>query len=316
MRHNIFSNKNIISKTILGLSTLLAFSACDFGTSSEEETPVVESSNTLIAKAAINSTDTVYLESKGDLDNLTDGWNHLVIRTSKTAENTQFYPQMTMQMETMTHVHSAPFVTQKNDEGLAVDILITMPGEWSFFVVQNTDTLEMKINILSASPSTVYKAVDPRMESRKIMVAMDFPSKPQVGSQAIHYQAYYYNTGMMPMKDTSMMMDSTMDTTMAMKHKMDMAMDMTMPAKTWEELAAQFVPATDLVLEMTPSMPSMGHGSPNNESPVWNDDAQFQGLYEGKVNFSMTGDWQLDLKIEDTQGTLIDSAAIFELLVE
>lgn len=312
MLQNYSLNKKFITPIILGITTLVSLSACDFGTSSEEEAEVIQSSNTLITQGLINATDTVYIESVGELDSLKEGWNHLVIKTSKTAENTQFYPQMTMQMETMTHIHSAPFVTEKTTEGLAVDILITMPGEWSFFVVQNTDTLEMKLNVLSSSPSTVYKAVDPRMESRKIMIAMDFPATPQVGSQAIHFQAYYYNTGMMPMKDTNNMMDNTMDSSMAMHPKMEMDM----PAKTWEELAAQFVPATDLVMEMTPSMPAMDHGSPNNESPVWNDDSKLQGLYEGKVNFSMTGDWQLDLKLEDNQGTLLDSAAIFELLVK
>jgi hypothetical protein len=305
-------NKKTISQAILGLTTLLAFSSCDFGASSEEELISNLSSNTLITQAAINATDTIYLESKGALNSLNEGWNQLLIRTSKQIENTQFYPQMTMQVETMTHVHSAPFFSTKTTEGLAVDILITMPGEWSFFVVQNTDTLEMKVNVVTSTPSTVYKSVDPRMESRKIMIAMDFPIKPQVGSQDIQFQAYYYNTEMMPMKDTNRVMDSAMDTSMAMQHKMDRVM----PTETWEELAAQFIPATDLVFEMTPSMPAMGHGSPNNESPVWAEDTQNQGLYAGKVNFSMTGDWQLDLKIEDNQGTLIDSVAIFELLVK
>lgn len=306
MRSTHILSKRLITPLILGITTLLSLSACDFGTSNEEESTVIESKNTLITQGLINETDTAYIESMDGLDSLKEGWNHLLIKTSKSAENTQFYPQMTMEMETMTHIHSAPFVSKSTEEGLAVDILITMPGEWSFFVVQNTDTLEIKLNILSSSPSTVYKSVDPRMESRKIMVAMDFPEEPQVGSQAIQFQAYYYNTESMSMGDTAMVMDSTM----AMHSKMEMA------PKSWEELAAQFVPATDLVFEMTPSMPAMGHGSPNNESPVWADDAQNQGMYEGKVNFTMTGDWQLDLKVEDNQGILIDSAAIFELLVE
>lgn len=299
MQKTIRLNKLI--QVILGLITLITVIACDFGTSNDKEVPSILDSNKLITQVPINTTDTIYLENMGDLDSLNIGWNHLIIKTSKHAENTQFFPQMTMQMGAMIHVHSAPFVTQKIAEGLAVDILVSVPGKWNFFVVQNTDTLKMKVNVGSSNPSKVYKNVDPRMESRIIMIAMDFPAKPQVGSQNIQFQAYYYNTIMIPMKDT----------VMAKQHKMDMMV----PAKTWEELAAQFVPAKDLMLEMTPIMPTMGHGSPNNEHPVWVDDALHQGMYSGKINFSMTGDWQVDLKIEDNQGTLIDSVAIFELLV-
>ncbi len=48
-----------------------------------------------------------------------------------------------------------------------------------------------------------------------------------------------------------------------------------------------FVPVTDLQIEIEPEMPSMGHGSPNNQDPVhWR-----KGRYRGKVNFTMTGEW-------------------------
>ncbi len=45
--------------------------------------------------------------------------------------------------------------------------------------------------------------------------------------------------------------------------------------------------------ELTPEMPSMGHGSPNNVNPVH----QGRGHYSGKVNFTMTGAWRLNLRI-------------------
>jgi hypothetical protein len=44
---------------------------------------------------------------------------------------------------------------------------------------------------------------------------------------------------------------------------------------------------------LTPEMPSMGHGSPNNVNPVH----QANGHYAGKVNFTMTGEWRLNLEI-------------------
>ena len=41
-------------------------------------------------------------------------------------------------------------------------------------------------------------------------------------------------------------------------------------------------------------MPSMGHGSDGNVSPVHTEN----GVYAGKVNFNMTGDWQITLKLK------------------
>ncbi len=51
--------------------------------------------------------------------------------------------------------------------------------------------------------------------------------------------------------------------------------------------------AEDLVVSFEPSMPSMGHGSPNNLDPVHSG----KGHYLGKVNFTMTGVWRLDFTI-------------------
>ncbi|MFN8258359.1 MAG: FixH family protein [Bacteroidales bacterium] len=54
-------------------------------------------------------------------------------------------------------------------------------------------------------------------------------------------------------------------------------------------------PADDsYTIEITPEMPSMGHGSPNNENPV-NDG---NGHYKGKVNFTMTGEWKVNVVVK------------------
>lgn len=58
-------------------------------------------------------------------------------------------------------------------------------------------------------------------------------------------------------------------------------------------------PAVDsLNVVVKPWMESMGHGSPNNENPVF----QSSGLYKGKVNFTMSGDWRLYLNTTNTLG--------------
>lgn len=52
---------------------------------------------------------------------------------------------------------------------------------------------------------------------------------------------------------------------------------------------------TDLTLELEPWMVSMDHGSPNNVAPTHVEN----GHYEGKVNFTMTGDWQIRLTVKE-----------------
>ncbi|ANI88567.1 hypothetical protein A9P82_04210 [Arachidicoccus ginsenosidimutans] len=66
-------------------------------------------------------------------------------------------------------------------------------------------------------------------------------------------------------------------------------------------------PAVDgLTLSFVPTMPSMGHSSPNNIAPV----SIGNGHYKGKVNFTMTGDWQLDFTIKNGSNTLANGVDI------
>ncbi len=55
-----------------------------------------------------------------------------------------------------------------------------------------------------------------------------------------------------------------------------------------------FPPDESFTTTIYPWMPSMGHGSPNNVDPV----ASGQGHYKGKVNFTMTGDWQIKVYLQ------------------
>jgi len=53
-------------------------------------------------------------------------------------------------------------------------------------------------------------------------------------------------------------------------------------------------------LEITPEMPSMGHGSPNNVNPVH----VGNGHYKGKVNFTMTGEWRVNVAVKKDGNTV------------
>ncbi len=62
-----------------------------------------------------------------------------------------------------------------------------------------------------------------------------------------------------------------------------------------KESMMSFPDADGLTVEIEPTMPSMGHGSPDNVDPT----GMGNGHYKGSVNFTMTGLWQVDLVIED-----------------
>ncbi len=73
-----------------------------------------------------------------------------------------------------------------------------------------------------------------------------------------------------------------------------------------------FPPATDLQIEIDMHMPSMGHGSPNNENPVH----QGEGMYTGRMNCTMSGQWHLNLTIMSNSGAVHADGGYFELQVE
>lgn len=69
-----------------------------------------------------------------------------------------------------------------------------------------------------------------------------------------------------------------------------------------------FPAVNNYTVEIEPVMPSMGHGSPNNVHPVLTSN----GHYLGKVNFTMTGLWQVKIKLFKN-GVLLDDTQFFEI---
>lgn len=64
-----------------------------------------------------------------------------------------------------------------------------------------------------------------------------------------------------------------------------------------------FPAVNDFTIAMDPQMTSMGHGSPNNVSPV----SIGNGYYKGKANFTMTGDWRLNLDLIKAGDTIVSA---------
>jgi hypothetical protein len=65
-----------------------------------------------------------------------------------------------------------------------------------------------------------------------------------------------------------------------------------------------FPAAEGLTMEIEPEMPSMDHGSPNNENPVHTED----GHYVGKLNFTMTGWWRVHITLKKGDEIVTDDA--------
>lgn len=61
----------------------------------------------------------------------------------------------------------------------------------------------------------------------------------------------------------------------------------------YRENMLSFPAAEDLLIAIEPEMPSMNHGSPNNVNPVHTGN----GHYKGKVNFTMTGWWRVNIDL-------------------
>lgn len=71
-----------------------------------------------------------------------------------------------------------------------------------------------------------------------------------------------------------------------------------------KESMVSFPAVNDLTVDMEPEMPSMDHGSPNNIDPKIDAD----GHYKGRVNFTMTGWWRVNLTLAKDTTVIADDA--------
>ena len=79
----------------------------------------------------------------------------------------------------------------------------------------------------------------------------------------------------------------------------------------YKNSAMEYLSAEEYTVAIEPTMPSMGHGSPNNVNPVH----VGKGHYKGEVNFTMTGLWRIKLRIYKN-GTLVSDDQFFEVTLD
>lgn len=181
-----------------------------------------------------------------------------------------------MDMHTMTH--SCPV---ENPEPLAVDmlfpagVLFTMPsgemGSW---------TLEVSVhNHLNNRHGEAMFNIEVTATSPSRVITF------QASNSKRYYLGYHFPSGMKVGVNDLEIVAFTM-------------------------VNGEFVPAKDLSIGLTPEMPSMDHGSPNNQDPVHISN----GHYKGKVNFTMTGEWRLNLSLVEGSDEL--GIKYFDVIVE
>lgn len=217
---------------------------------------------------AIGSASKVELWSKTDLGT---GYQKLYVAlydsTSNKAINkasVQILPMMEMDMNGIKVTHSAPLENPENMEALnslfTCASVFTMPssGETGKWTMTVMVKKEGQTKYGIAKMAIQVKQSDP--ERVKTITASD-GSKLTIAYVSPNAPKVGVN-----------------DFEIAIFKKQDM---MTFPADDTYSIT------------MTPEMPSMGHDSPNNVNPVLTKN----GHYKGKVNFTMTGDWRINLTL-------------------
>jgi len=213
---------------------------------------------------------------------LSTGYNKMYLRaydslTNNLLDNGVFkiQPLMVMKMESQQMTHAAPSENPdhvKTENGLfPVAVVFTMPstgesGQWNLSLeAQKNPGSEIGKAIF---PLTVISSDPSRVKNLKTVNGTNF---------IISYLPVKSKVGINEIE-------------FMVFYKQDM---MNYPA------------AEDFTIKMTPKMPSMGHGSPNNVNPVHIG----KGHYKGSVNFTMTGEWRINLELTakgETTNTYFD----------
>lgn len=181
--------------------------------------------------------------------------------TGKRIEDAHIHLTPTMNMGMMQH--NAPFENPASTE--AVDHLFPCSVTFIMSSTGGTWTLEIEVhnhtNDKEGSITIPLTIAEPAVSRQKSFTAS-------------HNGAKYFISLINPTAANSKVGINDMEIAIYKKESM-----MSWPADS------------SLSVVLTPEMPTMGHGSPNNVNPVH----VGKGHYKGKVNFTMTGLWRLNL---------------------
>lgn len=240
-------------------------------------------------------------------DKLYVGYNDLLLRLVDengevvTDAEITLMPKMTMMMESGTHTHGAPVMQPSYVEDLEsykAGIAYLMPsndmGVWELKVmvkrgeVMDEFTIDTNIAEMSfagkdglADGQNMKTLIMKEIEGVKYYFSFYFPNGTAVGSNDVIITAHKK----MPMNHEGMGMMRTAEMGDGMMHD------------------EEFMPVTDLSVEIETYMPGMGHGATGTVNPTHT----MHGKYEGKAGLNMTGGWQIKLRIKKGEMTIVDS---------
>jgi len=213
-------------------------------------------------------------------DSAFTGYNRLYIAltdsvTNQYIERAEISLMPEMNMATMSH--AAPYESPASST--AQNMLF--PCSVSFIMSSMGGTWSLGVSIKNLSNSKSGKA--------KLSIHVKDPVEARMFTFVSPVDSAKYFVGLVPGAKTIV---GANDLELVVYRKMSM---MSFPADS------------SLTISFVPTMPSMGHGSPNNVDPVHSSN----GHYKGKVNYTMTGTWKLAIKLSKG-GTVIDSAHYFD----
>src|SRR5699024_1883149 len=227
------------------------------------------------------------LELFSSTEKLTVGYNQIYLRlTDKNGnyiENASidWKPMMTMNMEDMTHQHSSPFseITKAEDKQTLFEgyIVFTMPsdGENNYW--------ELNLNF-----SVENENVELKEKVEVISTESDYHKvyTSKMGEDEVNY--------LLALVEPTTPEIGTNDIVVAL-------------FKSTEN--DEFPIVDDYQIKVDPRMPGMGnHSAPGNEDMTQKED----GFYHGKVGFSMSGYWKINLLLENQSGTKVAGNSITE----
>ncbi len=272
MNTNIFKNFRLVL-TLLAITPMI-FSSCKDDEVIENEPDVFTG---YMASASHDSAD-ISVDLISQESELTTGYNNLELKFYQTSTGDKIHAhhiEIIPMMDMGQMMHSCP-TEQANSESHE-----GMTNFQTVFIMPSTETGKWMIKVnFEDHDGNLYKISIPI----KVM-----PSEPAQLIRAMDTAKTPYFISIVPGKKFEVG-ENDIEITIHKKSSM-----MSFPA------------VEDLTLEIKPWMPTMGHGSPNNVAPVH----QTNGHYKGKVNFTMTGFWEIEFQLKK-DGEAITAPIVFE----
>jgi len=269
-------------KNTLKYLTIASFAILATACSKNEETNTTPTNKVKVGEAyAIGAATKIQLWADADLST---GYNNLYVTALDSASNQQktdatfnIKPMMTMTMASgMVMKHSSPFeeanASAKKDGLTPAAAVFSMPSS-------NSGFWQMEVTLNNNKKAIISVTVKEPKESRLILVR----SVPDNTT---------YMVSLLPNPNYKI---GANDFELLISKRVN---------------GMTFTPVNDFSVEITPEMPDMNHGSPNNVNPVFTKN----GRYKGKVNFTMTGYWKVNLKIKDASGAFLGNDTAFKII--